>query len=84
MPNFHPFPVEENPNEEEVDGPVFAQFQNFQNGDHTFWMHSISSDTAAGRNVLVGFLCFVVFAVLFVICGILRSNIIYFQCLAYS
>jgi hypothetical protein len=55
MPNFHPLPVDENPNEEEVDGPVSAQFQNFQNGDHTFWMHSISSATAVGRSVLVSF-----------------------------
>lgn len=36
MPNFDP-PADENPSEEEVDGPVFAQLQNFQNGDH-IWM----------------------------------------------
>ncbi|AES98672.1 transmembrane protein, putative [Medicago truncatula] len=36
MPNFDS-PADENPSEEEVDGPVFAQLQNFQNGDH-IWM----------------------------------------------
>ncbi|RHN49639.1 putative transcription factor B3-Domain family [Medicago truncatula] len=61
MPNFHPLPVDENPNEEEVDGPVFAQFQNFQNGDHT-WMHNISSDAAVG-SFLVDF--YFIFAGLF-------------------
>jgi hypothetical protein len=77
-------PVDENPNEE-VDGQVFAQFQNFQNGDHTFWMHSISSATAAGRRVLVGF--YFIFCFLFYFCWSictwvvafwLKSNIICF------